>query len=235
MPRSPSLWVKFIIGLLLLPLVWVTLETFFVLFQREAAAGALYRSPEFFWFGVGSAFWLLLFYVARNKVMMWLYVAGHELTHALFALLCRGKVSEIHISSSGGHIMTNKTNFLVSLSPYFFPFYSVIFIAVWALLEAFFFDFSDRDRFWLYGGIGLTWMFHISFTIWMTMRKQTDITMNGKVFSFSLIVLMNLLIMSALLIAASPHVTFGQYHGAWIRNLTSIGSRFMSVISDIAS
>lgn len=199
---------KFSIGLLLLPVCWILLETFLVLLRADTIAGAYWKTREFLAFAGGGALWLALFFCCRCRAMMWLYVAGHELTHALFVLLCRGRISKIHISAEGGHILTNRNNFLISLSPYFFPFYSVLVVLAWLLAQWVF-----RDRFavepaWLYGALGLTWMFHLTFTLWMVRREQPDVDQNGKLFSFTVIFLANLLVLCSLIIIGSPTATF---------------------------
>ena len=63
---------------------------------------------------------------------MWIYVLGHELTHALWTWLFGGKVKKMKVSSSGGHVVISKTNFFIALAPYFFPLYAVIVVAVFA-------------------------------------------------------------------------------------------------------
>ena len=159
----------------------------------------------------------------RNKILMWLYVAGHELTHAFFAMLFRGKVSEIRITATeGGHIKTDRSNFVITLAPYFFPFYTILAILIWAILEWQFIDFTNNQRFWLYGTIGLTWLFHIGYTVWMLQREQTDIKVNGRLFSYTVILLINLLLISALLIVASPAATFKNFAYDWWANLQSL-------------
>ena len=64
---------------------------------------------------------------------MWIYVFGHELTHALWTWLFGGQVKKMKVSSSGGHVIISKTNFLIALAPYFFPLYAVIVVGVFAL------------------------------------------------------------------------------------------------------
>ena len=227
---------KFIIGLLLLPICWVSTETLFLLFKNEARAGAFYNSPEFFFFSMGSAVCALLFLIARkNKVCLWLYVAGHELTHALFALICRSEVSKVHINWDGGHVRTNRVNFLISLSPYFFPFYTILLILIWALLEWALVDFSQTDFFWLYGLIGVTWTFHAAYTIWMLKRQQTDIEINGRLFSYTVIFVINMMVISCLLILASPKTTFKDFGLAWAYNFNSFGSRLWESLTEIVS
>lgn len=228
------LFLKFIIGLILLPACWVSIETFFLLFKKEALSGRFYNSPEFFFFSAGALFCGIIFLIGRtNRILMWFYVAGHELTHALFALLFRGQVSKIHISADGGHIKTNRNNFIISLSPYFFPFYTILGILIWGLAGRFFYTFSETDTFWLYCLIGFTWMFHIAYTVWMLRSEQSDVKINGKLFSFSLILLINMLVISALLIIASPEETFRGFALAWTENLDTFGQRFTESLREI--
>jgi len=228
---------KFSIGLCLLPVCWIVLETFVILLKADTLGGNYWRTPEFLSFGAGGILWMLLFWLAKSGLLiwltrglMWIYVAGHELTHALFVLLCRGKVSKIHISSDGGHILTNRNNFIISLSPYFFPFYSVVAAICWGLLQWVFRDRYDLDPRWFYGALGFTWLFHLSFTLWMVRREQPDVDQNGKLFSFTVIFLVNLLLLCGLLILASPTATF---HGFGV-SLWENGRSFFDRLSESA-
>ncbi|MDF1813861.1 MAG: hypothetical protein P1V20_16790 [Verrucomicrobiales bacterium] len=228
------LFLKFIIGLLLLPACWVSIETFFLLFKEEALAGAFYNSPEFFFFSAGAFACGLVFLIAReNKILLWLYVAGHELTHALFALVFRGRVRKIHISPDGGHIISDTNNFVISLSPYFFPFYTILLVPVWMLLDRQIFQFEGNAVFSLYALIGFTWMYHIAYTVKMLRRKQTDVDYNGKLFSFAVILLVNILVISLLLVIASPGTTFRDFGTLWLANFDSFGARFRESIGEI--
>ncbi len=227
---------KSLIGLFLLPLCWVSVETFFLLFREQARSGAFYRHPAFFFFAAGLGAFLLVFLLChRSRLIMWCYVAAHELTHAVFVLLCRGEVRRIHITPEGGHILTNRSNFLILLSPYFVPFYTVAAILLWSVLEWLAFDFSPSDRFWLYGIIGFTWMFHVVYTIRILRREQADIRENGGLFSFSVILLANVLITSALLILATPTASFGEFARDWSNNFLTLGDRLSESVREIAS
>ncbi|NNE91379.1 MAG: hypothetical protein HKN23_07010 [Verrucomicrobiales bacterium] len=230
---SPVLIAKFLIGLVLLPICWVSIETFFVSFGHAAKQGSFWRTPEFWFFTIGAVGWTVIFYTWRHKAMIWLYVAGHELTHAFFVLVCRGNVAEVKISSEGGHILTNRNNFLISLSPYFFPFYTIVLITLWGLVEWLFLDFTDGHRQILFGMIGLTWAFHLTFTIWMIQREQPDVDQNGRLFSFSMIILVNMLVISGLLVAASPTVALSDFAVVWTANLVTFGPRFAESIREI--
>lgn len=242
-PSRPREWsfdtlmtVKFVIGLLLLPVCWVTIETLLVSFDAAARVGGFWRAAEFWFFTIGAVLWLVLFFGARCRPMLYVYVAGHEWTHALFVLICRGNVADIHISSDGGHILTNRNNFLISLSPYFFPFYTAVIILGWWLAEWLFYDFQPQHFPWLFGAIGFTWSFHFTFTIWMAARKdQPDLDHNGRLFSFSMIALVNTLIIATLLIVASPLVDWKPFAKAWGSNLMTVGPRFVESVREVLS
>ncbi|MEM8955185.1 MAG: hypothetical protein AAGD22_13620 [Verrucomicrobiota bacterium] len=224
-PESiPVTWIKFAIGILLVPLCWITTETFFVSFAKATLNGAFWRSPEFFFFALGSLMSFILFFFGRGKVLIYLYVLGHEWTHAFFALLCGGRVEKVHVGASGGHILTDKNNFLISLSPYFVPFYSVITIGAYAVLSQFI-DLGSTHSRVLFALIGLTWTFHLTFTIWMILKSQPDLHHNGTFFSLALIYLINLVIISALLIIASPLLSLRGFTTTWLTHAYTLPER----------
>ncbi len=233
--RIPWNLVRFISGLALIPVLWVTVESFFMSFAHAARTGSFWRTEEFWFFMLGMIGWLVLFFGLRGRPMMWLYVAGHELTHAVFVLICGGNVKKLRITSEGGHVVTNKNNILISLSPYFVPFYSVIVIAVWWLLERFVFHFNAGHDWILFGAIGLTWSFHLSFTVWMIAREQPDLQQNGVFFSLMLIGLINALTISGMLIVASPTLSASYYTHTWVHNLYTFGARLVESVQEIVA
>jgi len=127
------------------------------------------------------------------------YVLGHELTHALWGMLMGAKVGKMKVGKEGGHVMLSKSNFLVSLAPYFFPFYTAVVIAVWCVL-GFFFDVSPYEAWWLMA-VGMTWGFHVTFTVYMLSQRQPDVVENGRLFSYVIIYLANLFFVALWLIA----------------------------------
>jgi hypothetical protein len=235
-PEGPALkTAKFLVGLLLLPLCWVLFETFVVLLKADTLAGDYWKSREFLFFGLGGTLWLVLYFFLRCRAMMWLYVAGHELTHALFVLIFRGKVTKLHISHQGGHILTNRTNFLISLSPYFFPFYSVAMILAWSAFTWVVAEHAHPDPVWLYGAIGLTWMFHLTFTLRMIRGEQPDLDQNGRLFSLTVIFAANVLLLSAMLIVASPSASFRGFFASLWQNLLTFTPRLVESVREVYS
>ena len=135
----------------------------------------------------GAAYWLVIFLLLPKP--MWIYVFGHELTHALWAWLFGGQVKRMKVTASGGHVVLSKINFVIALAPYFFPFYAVLVVAVFAAGH------------WIWGWrgylvyfhllVGAAYAFHVTLTFHTLQTRQTDITSQGYLFSAVIIFLGN--------------------------------------------
>src|SRR4030095_2225865 len=214
----PTKWVKFIVALFLLPICAVLSQTFFTSFARATVAERLWAGEEVWFFSVGAVFWLIAFWGLPRPIV--LYVFGHELTHALWVWLMGGRVSRFKVGREGGHILTDKNNFLIALAPYFFPLYSILVIALYGALSLFV-NLQPYGRL-LYALVGGTWAFHLTFTCWMIPKNQSDLSDNGTIFSLVVIYLMNLLLLGAMLIIASPHITFASFGADIVRNIANL-------------
>jgi hypothetical protein len=173
-----------------------------------------------FWSGLLQSFFL------------YLYVLGHELTHAVFVLLYRGKVTDFHVSTEGGYITTNKTNFVIALSPYFVPFWAMIFAIFYAAVRYFAALDSHWDRV-LYGIMGVSWTFHMIWTLWMIPRDQPDLRENGTFLSLVIIYLANLLVLVGLLCCAvgNPLENMRDFSMEWLRHAATWGDSFFRLLS----
>ena len=200
----PIRWLKQVVAAFLLPVAWILTRAFFCSFSQATINHAFWVSEEFWFFSLGAVLWLIAF-VGLPKPMV-MYVFGHELTHAIWVWLMGGKVREFRIGRDGGHIVTDKTNFWIALAPYFCPIYSVVVFGIYGGLGLFI-DVEPYHR-WLFGCIGFTWMFHITFTLWMLWNGQSDLIEHGTFFSMMVIYLLNFLVLSLMLILASRDVTF---------------------------
>jgi hypothetical protein len=203
----PIRWLKQLIAVFLLPVAWILTRAFFCSFSQATINHAFWVSEEFWFFSLGAVLWMIAFLGLPKPIVM--YVFGHELTHALWVWLMGGKVREFRIGPDGGHIITDTTNFWIALAPYFCPIYSVLVLGIYGGL-GFFIDLEPYHR-WLFGLIGLTWMFHITFTLWMLWNGQSDLIEHGTFFSMIVIYLMNFLVLSVMLILASRDVTFASF------------------------
>ncbi|HEV2319513.1 MAG TPA: M50 family metallopeptidase [Verrucomicrobiae bacterium] len=175
-------WLKFFIALALLP----------VCAGMALALGAILGAcggADTTWvpFLAGAACWCVVFFLLPKP--MWIYVFGHELTHALWAWLFGGSVKKMKVTSGGGHVIVTKTNFLITLAPYFFPLYAVIVIAVFASGHWIW----GWTRFFVYFHLllGAAYSFHVTLTFQTLQTRQSDIISQGYLFSGVVIFLGN--------------------------------------------
>jgi hypothetical protein len=212
------------IAMLLLPFCWVTAWTFLARFSRMTNEG-FWQSREFWYFTIGVVLMVGWFSSGLfRSFFLYLYVLGHELTHAVFVLMFRGKVTDFHVSATGGYITTNKTNLMIALSPYFVPLWSVVAAVCFALMRLFF-DLTPTWNLGFYGVMGVTWTFHIAWTLWMIPRDQPDLKENGTFLSLVVIFFGNLLVLVGLLCVASgsPLDSFVSFGKEWIRHAATWG------------
>src|SRR5207237_456243 len=84
----------------------------------------------------------------------------------------------------------------------------------------------------LYAVIGATWAFHFTFSCWMIPKNQTDLTDQGTFFSLVIIYLMNLLLLSVMLILASPQITFQNFGADLLTNLGNFSNWLLNLFQD---
>jgi len=194
---------KMLVGVALLPMCRAVSMAVYSLYQAsvDPAAGGV----EGWALPGGFLLWIALFFLLPRPFRT--YVLGHELTHAMWALMMGGRVGKMRVGKNGGHVEVSKSNFLITLAPYFFPFYTFIVIAlyflagIWLAVEPY--------RAWWLGAVGFTWAFHITFTIHMLAQRQPDVQEHGKIFSYAVIYLMNVLVISIwMVLVGSPR--FGE-------------------------
>jgi len=201
--RVPKRWVKLVVGIFLLPVAWILTQAFFTTFARATIHGEFWLTEEFWFFALGVVLWMVAFVGLPRP--LWLYVFGHEITHAIMVWMMGGRVSRIHVDTRGGFIVANRLNTWIALAPYFLPIYSVLVICLFGWAGVFTDVWPYRTI--LYAAVGVTWAFHLSFTCVMIPKGQSDLAYGGAFFSLVVIYLMNLLILSALLILAAPQVS----------------------------
>ena len=202
-----------------LPAVVLT-ATFFDSVAAVTAGEAFWKTDIFGYFAVGAAVWTLWFFGSTWTLgapqPLHAYVFGHELTHAIWVWMWRGRVYDKKMwSSDGGYIVTDTNNFWIALAPYFYPLYSLLLIVIYGVASRFADVAHATATFllltplqWLYFLLGVTWAFHLTFTFWMIPKGQTDLTAHGTFFSLMVIYLMNLLLLIVFLIIASPELDF---------------------------
>ena len=223
--RVPKRWVKLVVGIFFLPLAGVLTETFFSVFARAAMRDHFWLTEEFWFFSLGALLWLVAFFgLPRPR---WLYVFGHELTHALSVMFLGGRVHRFQVSADGGHVLADRTNTLIALAPYFFPIYSALAIVVYGIFGLFLDVTPYRPI--LYAVIGATWTMHLSFTCWMIPKGQPDLHYGGTFFSLVLIYVVNLALLAMLLVIASPQLTWLSFGSEFLQNSANLTGWFTSL------
>jgi hypothetical protein len=151
-------------------------------------------------FLIGFVFYLFVHLIFYKPVFI--HVMSHELTHAIWAFIFGGKTKKIEIASDGGKVLINKSNFLISLAPYFFPLYTMIFILIYLIAKEEYYPF-------LAFFIGASLSFHIALTLYSLKHEQSDLTEDSNIiFSYAFILFMNLLILILILSLIFSKISF---------------------------
>ena len=114
---------KALLGLILLPFCLAVSRTLYALIQAIHPSSVAAVSLSAWWLLGGFIFWVVLFFALPRPFRS--YVLAHELTHALWGWVMGARVSRIRVSKNSGSVSLSKTNFLITLAPYFFPLYTV--------------------------------------------------------------------------------------------------------------
>jgi hypothetical protein len=200
-------FIKMLIGIALIPLCWSVAIATYQLYQHSIDPAAITSDWESWALPIGFVIWVAVYFLLPRPVRT--YVLAHELTHALWALMMGGRVGKIKVGKEGGHVELSKTNFLITLAPYFFPFYTFIVIALYYLLGL---KLNvEPYRIWWLAAVGLTWAFHVTFTISMLAEHQPDIQEHGRIFSYTVIFTSNVLLIGCwmVLVGAPRWATYG--------------------------
>ena len=209
-------WIKLIIAIALLPVCAGAAQTLWMVLER---CGKLDTT----WVPLlaGAACWLVIFLILPKP--MWIYVFGHEFTHALWTWLFGGKVKKMKVTSSGGHVVISKTNFVIALAPYFFPVYAVLVIAVFAIGHLIWNWYGYLVYFHLL--VGAAYAFHVTLTFHILRTEQSDITGQGWLFSIVVIFLGNICVLMFGIPLLTRKVGIFDSLGWWMENSGQIYER----------
>src|SRR2546428_5273578 len=102
---------KLVIAILLLPAcVALTLTALRIAGQLAFSPDAFAGRIEWAFWG-GYALWLAVFALLPKPMRT--YVLGHELTHALWAMMMGARVGGLKVRKSGGQVRTSKNNWAI--------------------------------------------------------------------------------------------------------------------------
>ena len=141
---------------------------------------------------------------------IYIYVLGHELVHVLATWVCGGSVVAFHVTPSGGNVVTSKTNFFIELSPYFVPLYTILLgLCFWL------FQLSGNGSVKASGVflflVGFTLAFHFVMTSEALRLQQDDVMKSGIIFSFVIIFISNLIIVSGVFAPVFSSISFTEF------------------------
>ncbi len=186
MPMARAL--RFLAGLLLLPLCWAVARATLDLSAAVLASRPPWTSPDLPALLAGYFGWVLLFALLSPPARA--YVWGHELTHAFWGLMTGSRVGGLRVDADGGSVRVSRPGLFTTLAPYLVPFYTLL-VLLARLLLGLFLDMRGWAPFWLFL-TGLTWGFHLTFTLRALAQRQPDILAYGRLFSCVLIFLGNI-------------------------------------------
>ncbi|MES2201542.1 MAG: hypothetical protein V4498_04765 [candidate division FCPU426 bacterium] len=180
--RIAGLIAKLLLSLLLWPLA---LGMVMALISAVSGPGMELKDPRVLSFFGGVGLYVLLQIFFWRPIFM--YVLGHELTHALAAFIQGGEADHLHASTQGGKVKVTRNNFVVSLAPYFFPIYTFfLLIALWIS--------ADKFKLPVLFLLGMSLAFHLVLTTYSMREHQSDITEVGWLFAIPFILALNIAI-----------------------------------------
>ena len=171
----------FIIGTLLLIICEITIISFFYI--------PYIISESLIWMLIGaivSPLFFLHFHLTP------LYVFGHELTHWLIAKLFRRRTSKFTVHFDSGSVRVVNPNIWITLGPYIFPIYMLLWLAVYGV-ASFFMTFTPNIRLASSAVVGILYAYLVYMTIVALSHNQPDLQFNGVVFSLVFIFTFNVL------------------------------------------
>ena len=206
-------FLRMLLGVALLPMCWGVVRAFYdsVLAAAGDSGGVTAESIAL----VGGMVAFVLCWMAVPHPVK-TYVLGHELTHALWGLVFGAVPSKLRVSAAGGSVNLTKSNMLITLAPYFFPFYTFLVIVV-ALITAAFVRPLPWLPLWMFT-VGFTWAFHALFTLETLAQRQPDVKLYGRIFSWVFIFLANVVLVLVFL-AAVTSLTFAQLGGFLVNSV----------------
>ena len=175
-----------VVALLLLPACAGAVRAFWEVLKASGSADTTWVPLL-----AGAVCWVVIYALLPKP--MWLYVVGHEMTHAVWTWLFWGKVKKFKASANGGHVVVTKNNFLIVLAPYFFPFYAALVVGVFVaghLIWGW-----GQFLVWFHLLLGAAYAFHVTLTWDILKTRQSDITSQGYIFSAVVIFLGNITVL----------------------------------------
>lgn len=233
LPRGWERTWRMLLGLLVLLPISVVM-VYALLMQLYQAAPALgewgFWMSDPVWYTVVGVLVFVSVTVMKllEPLLMYIYVLGHELTHAIAIFLSFGTIREFKFDTNGGYVETESDNIFIALSPYFVPLWMLLWMGALALMN-WVSPFEGYSA-WFYTGFGFWWTFHVYWTLWIMPREQPDLLEKGALLSALIILLMNIGIMLVIL-RVFHIITFTGY----ARNILACARSIWELLQDVAA
>lgn len=149
-----------------------------------------FASRNFYALAGGIGFYVLTILMAGYNNCKTMQIISHELTHTLFAYLTFHDAGRIRLNpdGSGGSMrFQGAGNWLITLSPYFFPLFAFFYMLIMPWLLR-----ISGEHWLVYGIFGYLIAYYWATVLDQTHPKQTDIIKEGYWFSIILIIGANL-------------------------------------------
>ncbi|MCF7911355.1 MAG: hypothetical protein K9M99_02415 [Candidatus Cloacimonetes bacterium] len=138
---------------------------------------------------ISGGFFIVLYLLFLHKIMDFWETFAHELTHLLFALITFNKIEGFSATDNGGAVSyRGRSNWLTSLSPYFFPIYTTFFVVLSLVI-------NQRYQVYINHLIVISYLFFLMTLVQQFSYSQSDISKSGYVFSTIFVFIMNVLIL----------------------------------------
>ncbi|MEI7542609.1 MAG: hypothetical protein WCJ94_05095 [bacterium] len=187
--------------------------------------GLSVSTPEEISFLAGFIVYLLIHFLLYKPIFA--HVMAHELTHILWAAVFGGKTQSLHVSKTGGKVLISKSNFIISLAPYFFPLYAMAATLIYYI---------TRDEYRVYAAffVGASLSFHIALTLFSLTTSQSDLRQDSNlVFSLAFVYLMNIIIIALILTVITKEISFAHFGNFLLDIFKGVGDITVQVVSQV--
>jgi hypothetical protein len=216
---------KFITGIILLALDFLIIWSFPYRYAADVVDTIYYLLAL-----LGGVIYLMIHIVRKPENF---YIWNHEFSHLLASKLFFKDVKGFHITSKGGgKVVVEKTNFLIDLAPYIFYPLVIITLSLAILFRRAGFQ-ATTMAYFITTGYLLGMMF--GFTAESFIRGQEDIKRNGYLFSVSVVLLFNFLILPFYLLPGviGKKIFLKDFFILWLKNISINLRNIMETASEI--
>lgn len=146
-----------------------------------------YQRNVFYLYALGIIIYLIVYFAFLKRKLTFYENMIHELTHLLFAIIFFNKITGFHVTEDSGLVQYNgKKNFIILLSPYFFPLIPLLLIFICNYLHGDYQVFGNMI-------VLMSYTFYLIRLFRDFSFRQTDIIVSGRFYSFVFVACINII------------------------------------------